>query len=120
MKDSDLVGNGKYTFAVEVINDAGKIVLDTVNVTNTKTITLDKFINSSSTGSAATSVTATLIDKAVLTFFETPKKGHIPRNFESTILLVKIPANKIEVIAVTLFIYGYLLVFTICSIANRP
>jgi LPXTG-motif cell wall-anchored protein len=64
MKNDDLIGNGLYTFDVEVINDAGKIVLDTVSVTNTKTISLDKFINSSSTGSASTSVTASLAGTA--------------------------------------------------------
>ena len=56
-----------------------------------------------------TSVTATLIENAVLSFLETPKNGHIPRNFESTILLVRIPASKIEQIKVSLFIFRYLL-----------
>ena len=46
-----------------------------------------------------------LIERAVSVFLETPKNGRIPRNFESTILLVSIAAKRIDAIEVALFIY---------------
>ena len=52
-----------------------------------------------------TSVTAMLIERAVSVFLETPKNGQIPRNFESTILLVSIAAKRIDAMEVALFIY---------------
>ena len=56
-----------------------------------------------------TSVTAMLIENAVSVFLETPKNGHIPRNFDNTILFVRIAARSMEAIAVLLFIYRRLL-----------
>ena len=64
-----------------------------------------------------TRVTATLIEKAVFVFLETPKKGQIPRNFDSTILFVSIAASKIEAIDVVLLIYRRLL-FAVFFAAN--
>lgn len=59
-------GGAVYKFDVDVYTDDTKVDLDTVNVTNGKTISLDNFISSNSTGGASTSVTATLTGTAGL------------------------------------------------------
>ena len=45
-------------------------------------------------------VTAAPIPIAVLTFLETPKKGHIPKNCASTMLLTKTAAINIKIYSI--------------------
>ena len=44
-----------------------------------------------------TNVTAAPIPIAVLTFLETPKKGHIPKNCASTILLTNMAVMNMDI-----------------------
>ena len=51
----------------------------------------------------STKATAAPMPRALSTFFDTPRKGQMPRNCDSTILLTNIAVMTIRMYAITVF-----------------
>ena len=61
--------------------------------------------------SVSTKATAALMPRAVSTFLDTPRNGHIPKNWESTILFTNIA--EINISMYSIICYAFLNLLTI-------
>ena len=62
-----------------------------------------------------TKVTAALMPTAVDTFFDTPKKGQIPKNWDNTTLFTKTAAINIKIYSIMIGYYALRSLFTIAT-----